>query len=343
MRLMKHILSAFVLSLAVFSAILLFVRAGDLDLPEGMPPPIIDDIKSLTNNDAVSVFPDLISRLPMLPFTAEGKKLVAVIIENHEDARPYQMGLSQSLMIQEYMVEGLISRFAVLFDADRFPDVVGPVRSLRSYFIDTLLPFAHVVVHAGGSPDALERVKESADITSINGLQYDEKEFVRFSGAPAPHDLFTGRQYLAGILPSEIPVSDWPPYKTGGHLSGSGALKVRINFFNQNYNVEYVYRKNSRDYKRTNGGVESGAFPQNVLIMEVPINGEKEFGRLDIQPFGRGQALLFRNGKVIEGFWERRSLNEWFHFEMEKSGEMIFAKGLTWITAVPAMTRVRWE
>jgi len=303
----------------------------------------------LSDNDIpfMSPFSKIIAHLSMVPGMKKEIPLVAVVVENHEDARPHQQGMEGALLIQEHIVEGLISRFVVFFDAQNLPKIFGPVRSLRSYFIDGFLPLTNVIIHAGGSPDALDRVSKNIDVHAINGLYYDNNgdhdAFIRIDGIAPPHDLFTGAEYLKELLPKWIELLQWPPYETGKAQSDSGATTIEINFFNPLHNVQYKYLSGSKRYERTNGGIVSEAKPRNVLIIEVPVNGEKEYGRLDIEMNGEGKLILFQSGKVVEGIWKKETSREMYVFETLDGEPLQFASGPTWMTVVPSILRVDWE
>ncbi|MFQ6847416.1 MAG: DUF3048 domain-containing protein, partial [Clostridium perfringens] len=66
------------------------------------------------------------------------------IIENSRAARP-QSGLSEADIVYETMAEAGIPRFLAVF-YENSPEVIGPVRSVRPYFLDISkehdLPFA---------------------------------------------------------------------------------------------------------------------------------------------------------------------------------------------------------
>src|SRR3989338_1831670 len=70
------------------------------------------------------------------PLNRRSRPTVAVMIENHQEARPEHQWLEGALLIEEFLVESGITRFAVLFDAEDLPERIGPVRSLRPYFVD---------------------------------------------------------------------------------------------------------------------------------------------------------------------------------------------------------------
>lgn len=76
---------------------------------------------------------------------------LGIMIENSTDARP-QSGLSKADIIYEAIAEGGITRFlAVYYCQDA--EVVGPVRSARTYFVDFLSEYGSfpLYAHVGGA------------------------------------------------------------------------------------------------------------------------------------------------------------------------------------------------
>ena len=108
-----------------------------------------------------------------------------VVIENSKASRP-QSGLNDADIVYETMAEGGISRFIALFQKND-AKVIGPVRSLRPYFIDISeeynLPFAH----CGGSDEALACVK-SENLMSMDEMA-NSSSYWRDSVRKAPHNL----------------------------------------------------------------------------------------------------------------------------------------------------------
>ncbi|MFH0769851.1 MAG: DUF3048 domain-containing protein [Candidatus Peregrinibacteria bacterium] len=298
--------------------------------------------RSLPVDTSVPMIAPVLSRFSLLPVLTGEKPLVAVVIENHPTARPHQRGLQDALLIEEFFVEGYISRFAAIFDARRLPPLLGPVRSLRPYFIDALVPLVHVILHAGGSPEAFERVRSDSSITAINGLKYS-KEFFRDDSVPAPHNLFTGALEVSPLLPAEITPASWPPYATGMAQTGEPAVRVSVNFYNPDNDVAYTYDPQTWRYIRKNGEEVSDAQPSNVLLLEIPVAGEGEAGRLQIPVAGEGRAFLFRSGVEIEGTWKKYGPQAWFVFTDHFGHPMVFARGQTWMTVVDRLERVKWE
>ena len=73
-----------------------------------------------------------------------------------DGARP-QAGLSKAGVIFEAIAEAGITRFAAIYQQPRSA-VIGPIRSLRLYYLDWDTPFDCTIVHAGGADDALRVV-----------------------------------------------------------------------------------------------------------------------------------------------------------------------------------------
>lgn len=83
----------------------------------------------------------------------EQRRPLAVMIENHTDARP-QSGLSRADAVYEMVAEGAITRFMAIFycDAQRDDVILAPIRSARTYFLDYASGYNFpMYVHVGGA------------------------------------------------------------------------------------------------------------------------------------------------------------------------------------------------
>ena len=50
---------------------------------------------------------------------------------------------------------------------------------------------------------------------------------------------------------------------------------------------------------------------------------------------GEGKAMVFLNGKVVEGTWEKESQTDQMRFFDSKGKEIELARGATWVEIVP--------
>ncbi len=330
---LRRTLSTLILLLAVICGAVLLLKS-----PQYLSP----DTKSPT----VESFPSgILSRFNLLP-GASRPAPIAIVIENHEDARRYHEGLTDALMVQEYLVEGFISRFIALFDARRLPREIGPVRSLRPYFLDGVFPWARTVFHAGGSPEALDRVQNGDEFYALNLLYFDDENgSLRKEKAIAPHDLFLKRKLLKELLrdvPERLlqPVA-WPPFTVDTPIAeGVAAEKIRVNFFNKAHNVLFEYMPLAQKYKRTNGTQVSAARPSNVIVLEVPIDYIGEYGRLFMTLEGSGRAQVFHSGKLWEGMWSRGSIAQSFSIRDSAGRTIPMQQGQIWLMVLPTLERV---
>ncbi len=89
-----------------------------------------------------------------------------------DGARP-QAGLNTAGVIFEAIAEAGITRFAAIYQNPQSA-IIGPIRSLRSYYLQWDTPFDCTIVHAGGSGDALEAVRSGdyRDLTENYSYMY---------------------------------------------------------------------------------------------------------------------------------------------------------------------------
>jgi len=114
------------------------------------------------------------------------RRPLAVMIENHEEARP-QSGLSRADVVYEAVAEGGTTRFMALFYCDVVAreTIVGPVRSARTYFLDWASEYGEtpLYVHVGGAHCDLE-TKQGC----LNGAKADALGQIREYGWEGEND-----------------------------------------------------------------------------------------------------------------------------------------------------------
>lgn len=345
---LSRTLSGLIFILTVLSGIVLLSTVPQFT-EEGAPKP---SEKIAEQRRRQTSFPSgVLSRLSLFPSSWNKPVPIAVMIENHEHARPFHTGLSEALMIQEFLVEGFISRFVAILDARNLPKEIGPVRSLRPYFLDGIKPWTRTVFHAGGSPEALKRVQEGSEFYALNLLYFDdingEYGSFRKDGPPAPHDLFLQKTVLKKFL-TEVPERllqpvSWPPYTVGILEGGEYANRIHVNFFNALHNVTFDYLPLAQKYQRTNGGEVSPARPSVIAILEIPVDYIGEHGRLFMTLEGTGNAQIFHSGKLWDGRWSKGSDTEQFSFTDSTGAEIPFKGGLVWMMILPTLERVSYE
>ena len=107
-----------------------------------------------------------------------------------DGARP-QAGLNTAGVIFEAIAEAGITRFAAIYQ-NPSSAIIGPVRSLRIYYLQWDTPFDCTIVHAGGSGDALAAVSSGyRDLTEDYAYMYRGTY-----GSRLWNNLFTTSSYL---------------------------------------------------------------------------------------------------------------------------------------------------
>ena len=112
-------------------------------------------------------------------------------IPNGTDGARPQAGLNAAGVVFEAIAEAGITRFAAIYQ-DPSSAVIGPIRSLRIYYLQWDTPFDCTIVHAGGSGDALAAVSQGyKDLTEDYNYMYRGTY-----GGRAWNNLFTTATYL---------------------------------------------------------------------------------------------------------------------------------------------------
>lgn len=107
-----------------------------------------------------------------------------------DGARP-QAGLDEAGVVFEAIAESGITRFAAIYQ-NPASAIIGPIRSLRLYYLEWDAPFDCTIVHAGGAPDALQAVRGYKDLTENYTYMYRGT-----NGNRRWNNLFTTSAYLA--------------------------------------------------------------------------------------------------------------------------------------------------
>ena len=108
-----------------------------------------------------------------------------------DGARP-QAGLDEAGVVFEAIAEAGITRFAAIYQ-NPASAIIGPIRSLRLYYLEWDTPFDCTIVHAGGAPDALAAVSKGGykDLTENYTYMYRGTY-----GSRRWNNLFTTSAYL---------------------------------------------------------------------------------------------------------------------------------------------------
>ncbi|HSH31960.1 MAG TPA: DUF3048 domain-containing protein, partial [Candidatus Saccharimonadales bacterium] len=272
----------------------------------------------------------------------------AVIIENHPNARP-QSGLGQAGVVYEALAEGGITRFLALFLETR-PGTLGPVRSVRTYFVDWALEFDAPVAHVGGNADALDLVAPLG-LKSLTQFAH-ASSYYRARDRFAPHNAYTSSDLLDQLLASlgfNKPATFKPSPRKPASPPAAGAAPtaptIGINYSYRGFAVEYRYDQATNSYNRFMAGaphIDRNTNTQiqvkNIVVQYMPTRyGVTRIGESTVimgTP-GSGQAIVFRDGGAVTGTWSKGSHRDRTILKDSTGAEIPLNAGNTWYSIVP--------
>ena len=148
---------------------------------------------------------------------------------------------------------------------------------------------------------------------------------------------------------------EYSPWKfVDGKASSSPTVKkIDFGFWEDytDYDVTWEYDQETNTYSRKNGGKDfvDGAYDnmqittENVVVMFVVERSNVDRNRhLLYTTIGSGKALIFQNGEMIEGSWEKDSRGARTLFYDESDDELSFVRGNIWIEVVPKGNKVQY-
>ncbi len=281
---------------------------------------------------------------------ATKQAVTAIMIENSPSARP-QSGIKEAGIVYEAIAEGGITRFLALYQTEK-PQLIGPVRSVRLYYVDWLAPYQASVAHIGGSKFALDEVRNGSyrDIDQFFNSPY----YWRATDRYAPHNVYTSFEKLDALNSMKgYNTSTFTSFtRTDGKPSTTpNATSVDLNFSSAWYDTHYDYDARTNTYQRGVGGEahmdrEKGQVaPSVVIAMKVDMTMVMEDGwREQITTSGTGSAVVFQNGTVIEATWRKNDRQSPLELIDANGAAISLNRGQTWIAAIPnGKGTVAWQ
>ncbi len=272
---------------------------------------------------------------------------LAVIVENHPDARP-QSGLIDASIVYEAITEGGITRFLAIFGPTDTTEI-GPIRSARLFFMDYLKEYDAFFAHAGGNEDALANI----DKYSIKDIPHAEPYYHRdYKGraVASEHTLYSSTDQLYSLAQArgfDTSKSDYTAmkFKTDGPADPAGK-GVEINFSSASYKVGWAFDGTNNQYLRSLAGAPhndrtSGKqiTAKNIVIQTVDRTFQPtgSYGSQNyvFKNIGEGNAYVLQDGKVVKAKWKKASLTARTKYYDEAGVEISFNPGKTWYEIVP--------
>jgi len=291
---------------------------------------------------------------PLTGLPAPGGKVparpaLAVKIDNYPAARP-QASLDHTDLVFEEPVEGGITRFIGVYQCTEAP-LIEPIRSAR--LIDPLIldQLGHVLFgFAGGIGYVRNLISHDPHITDIDFFR-DYSAYLRDPNRVAPYNLYSSTATLWALdARDHTPPAPLFTY-ADATPSGPPATLVHVPFSSYS-DVWWHYVASTRTYDRYYGNVpatDQAGRPittTNIVVQEIDSYTtpyvENSEGATDIglDLVGSGPLLVFRDGVVISGHWERSAAGAPTRLLDARGQQIPLARGRTWIELVPLHSAV---
>ena len=266
------------------------------------------------------------------------QRAVAVMVNNHWNARP-QSGLHKADIVYEVLAEGELTRFLAIFQSE-MPEVVGPVRSARDYYIELSQGYDSLFVAHGFSPEAKE-ILYGGTVDHLNGMDYDGILFKRADFRKAPHNSYItyeniekGMKKIGADDSGDLDMLSFLTKKSAADIEGTPATDITISY-NGGETVGFTYSEKKKTYARSSNNeptidreTETPIAVNNVFIVEAAHRVIDDAGRREINLSSGGDAILIQNGVAQNISWKN------------ENGRIVpdggaFVPGKTWINIVP--------
>ncbi|HPT08117.1 MAG TPA: DUF3048 domain-containing protein [bacterium] len=284
----------------------------------------------------------------------ENPFLIAAIIDNNSLARP-QFSLSKASLIYDVPAEGGIDRYLAFFTSNlEEKDLeIGPIRSVRPYFLTIVNEYQALLLHCGGSPEALVKITKD-NLLTLNEF-YNSSYYRRYLSYQAPHNVLAKYDKIIEYLKdNNLSVSNFTPWKFKTkdlNLINESNLNKKIDIKNGQYQYdvtwEYdqannVYLKNIASSPQTdNTGTRISA--DNIIFQFVDTKILDEALRLSIDLVGSGEAIICLDGLCKSGYFEKTDTNARTVFYYDNDEEVVLNSGKTWVHLIDNQTSVEIE
>ncbi len=307
---------------------------------------------------------------------------LAVMIENHVEARPQSGLSYADVVYEAVAEGGITRFMAVFYCGLAARNVdVAPVRSARTYFLPWVLEYDALYNHVGGagvcSDDTVDdRAKALCQIDQYNIHDMDQFGisfptcYRNYDRLPHPVATEHTMTCVTDKLLSLAAQRGWTNVDANGvawdknfqswkfkddaklsdRTASFSASFVAWKGYESDYGVRWDYDRATNTYKRFNGGVahidlesKQQLTAHDVVILFAKETGPvDEHGHLLYANIGSGDALVFEDGKVIKGTWQKPLRTSRTKFYDGTGKEINFNRGQIWIEMLPTGTPVTY-
>jgi len=281
------------------------------------------------------------------------RRPIAVMTNNHSEARPLS-GLNSADVVIEANAEAGITRLMPIYWST-VPDKVGPVRSLRQYYLEWASEYDPLLIRDGCASSDDPRTNAcgnvysygTKDIATIGAWRWNDGRRV------APHNEYNSLtyawEYAAKLDWDTFPSNfeSWK-FKTDAEISKRGEkTQVELTFHTRLinsglYNVIWTYDQATNTYLRKVGGqadidqeTNTQVYAKSIVVQEISmVQSGDDKGHLIITTIGQGKSTYLMDGKITYGTWKKTSRTDRTTYYDSEGKELEFNRGRIWVEMI---------
>ena len=219
-----------------------------------------------------------------LDFSAQGKRPVAIMIDNigsstPQNAQIVQCGIGEADIVYETLVEGGITRLMAVYSDPSKVSKIGPVRSARYSYVELAYGLDARFIHCGAD-----------DINAaplMNSLSMDNANVMNNYGS-----------YVSRI-------SNGQAYEHTLYITGSSASKIQSSgrsTLNENYVDLFEYNKEKVKYSQSGKRADisfSNQYVTNFVYDESSDTYKRCFNNRELKDYASGKNVCFDNIYIL--------------------------------------------
>ena len=283
-----------------------------------------------------------------LAASAQGKRPVAVVVENHPDARP-QWGLCSPDIVMEGLAEGGITRMLYLYQDIATAPKIGPTRSARHNYVEFACGLDAIYVHFGGSYAAYNLFSADKSITHIDGSKGESRYFQRDKsrGVALEHTAYTTGEWLSNCitdkeLRTDIKQGYEHPFTFGTEkrTPSTACQSIKIEFSSSykhtfKYNADDGLYYNYMNSNKMNDADGKQMAVNNVIVIYCNVTKYNGDAKLVEWNLSSGTGLYVSNGGCEEIKWEKGRTHDMLKLYDSQGNELVLNTGKSYIGFVP--------
>lgn len=291
---------------------------------------------------------------------------IAIMTDNNVNAQP-QSNLNLAYIVYEIIVEGNETRLMPVFKGVPDDTILGPVRSVRHYFLDYMNENDAVCAHLGQSPQAESDIK-TFKMDDINGQVYDSGRsrtstalFWRESHKKAPHNAYTSIGSLRQIMKDQGFETTSDAESVLNYVAEEVVLDGENDIvantvtipYASSHKVKYVYDEETGRYTRYSKGrlqkdeaTGEEITTKNIIVTFVynyTLDDGESKGRQNLNNVGEANGYYITNGKAQRIVCKKDSRTEQTVYTDDFGNEIEINDGNTFINICPVDADVVFE